>query len=337
METANTEACPSTHSLTPWWMGNARLINFSGQLLGAHLAHAGLIMFWAGSTTIAEVSHFDPKQAISAQQLVVIPHLATLGFGLGAGKTGIDPYPYFVIGVLHLVSSAVLAAGGLYHIFGGASILSQAGAQARKFHYEWDDPQKLGFILGQHLIVLGIAAWLFVLKAVFFGGIYDSLSNSVHRVNHPTLDPGIIFGYIIGRNHGVWNPLGLASVNTLEDIVGGHFWIGLLEILGGIWHIRKPPAPWARWLLLISADAILSYSLAGIAWMAFLSCFFVYNPIAFPPEFYGSDPASLATVQFLLGLLALGGHIWHASLARAQARARTKRWIQLLSYQDTGG
>ena len=29
-----------------WWSGNACLINVSGKLLGAHVAHAGLMVFW---------------------------------------------------------------------------------------------------------------------------------------------------------------------------------------------------------------------------------------------------------------------------------------------------
>ena len=45
-----------------WWAGNARLINLSGKLLGAHVAHAGLIVFWAGAIHLFEVAHFVPEK-----------------------------------------------------------------------------------------------------------------------------------------------------------------------------------------------------------------------------------------------------------------------------------
>ena len=45
-----------------WRAGNARLINLPGKLLGAHVAHAGLIVFWAGAMNLFEVALVFPRK-----------------------------------------------------------------------------------------------------------------------------------------------------------------------------------------------------------------------------------------------------------------------------------
>ncbi|MBW4619689.1 MAG: chlorophyll a/b binding light-harvesting protein [Cyanosarcina radialis HA8281-LM2] len=311
-----------------WWTGNARLTDLSGRLLGAHIAHAGLIVFWAGAMTLFEIGRFDPQQPMYQQGLILLPHLATLGLGVGNGGVVVDTYPYFVVGGLHLISSAVLGAGGLFHVFQGQQVLPEDRTWTGFFGYEWNDRDKISTILGIHLTLLGIGAWLLVWHAMFWGGLYDPHAGSVRFVTEPTLDPGRIFGYLFGLSGSE----GLASVNNLEDVVGGHMWVGSLCIVGGLWHAATKPLPWAQKALVWSGEAYLAYSLGAIAYMGILAAYFVFaNDTVYPEVFYGPvrilvNPDNtlslrgwLATSHVTLGFMFLVGHLWHAWRARAKA------------------
>jgi len=41
-----------------WWAGNTRLINLFGKLPEAHVAYAGLIVFWFETMNLFEVAYF---------------------------------------------------------------------------------------------------------------------------------------------------------------------------------------------------------------------------------------------------------------------------------------
>ncbi|MEM9136303.1 MAG: chlorophyll a/b binding light-harvesting protein, partial [Cyanobacteria bacterium P01_F01_bin.42] len=157
-------------SSIPWRAGNARLVNLSGQLLGAHVAHAGLIVLWAGLTTLFEVQILNPEEPLFSQGLILLPNLARLGYGLGEGGLVQSTQPYFAVGVIHLISSAFLGFGGVFHVFKGPQDLATT---SKFFGYQWSDRDKMTTILGIHLILLGLGAILFSVRAMFLGGIYD--------------------------------------------------------------------------------------------------------------------------------------------------------------------
>ncbi|MEM8638979.1 MAG: photosystem II reaction center protein CP43 [Cyanobacteria bacterium P01_G01_bin.54] len=297
-----------------WWAGNARLINLSGKLLGAHVAHAGLIVFWAGAMTIFEVAHFTADKPIYEQGCILIPHLATLGLGVGAGGEVVDTFPYFVVGVLHLISSAVLGLGGIYHAIRGPETLEE---YSDFFGYDWADKNQMTNIIGYHLILLGVGALLLVFKAMFFGGVYDTWApggGDVRVISNPTLNPAVIFGYLVNSPFGGegW----IVGVNNVEDIIGGHIWVGLICIGGGIWHILTKPFGWARRAFVWTGEAYLSYSLGALSLMGFVASFMVwFNNTAYPSEFYGPTNAEASQAQafvFLTRDQRLGANIGSA-------------------------
>ncbi|MBC6478990.1 MAG: chlorophyll a/b binding light-harvesting protein [Hormoscilla sp. GM7CHS1pb] len=311
-----------------WWAGNARLTNLSGRLLGAHVAQAALIVFWAGAFTLFELSQYNPTEPMYEQGLILLPHLASLGIGVGEGGQIVDTGPYFVIGVLHLISSAVLGAGGIYHALIGPEVLPQNDSFSGFFGYDWEDGDKMTSIIGIHLVLLGLGAWLLVAKAMFVGGLYDPNVEAVRVISQPTLNPLEIFGYLVGQKGAE----GMAAVNNLEDVVGGHIYVGLLLIGGGVWHLRTSPKIWALRVLYWSGEAYLSYSLGALAYMGFLAAYFItVNDTVYPTEFYGplglektaagfvTSRTWLATSHFVLAILFLFGHIWHAVRVRSRA------------------
>ncbi|XP_057720209.1 photosystem II CP43 reaction center protein-like [Arachis stenosperma] len=261
-----------------------------------------------------EVAHFVPEKPMYEQGLILLPHLATLGWGVGPGGEVIDTFPYFVSGVLHLISSAVLGFGGIYHALLGPETLEESFPF---FGYVWKDRNKMTTILGIHLILLGIGAFLLVFKALYFGGIYDTWApggGDVRKITNLTLSPSIIFGYLLKSPFGGegW----IVSVDDLEDIIGGHVWLGSICILGGIWHILTKPFAWARRALVWSGEAYLSYSLGALSVFGFIACCFVwFNNTAYPSEFYGPTGPEASQAQaftFLVRDQRLGANVGSA-------------------------
>lgn len=319
-------ATESINTQIPWRAGNARLVDLSGRLLGAHVAHAGLIVLWAGAITLFELNRLDPSLPMYEQGLILLPNLARLGIGVGEGGAIVDTYPYFLIGALHLISSAFLGAGGLFHALLGPEKLENTFSF---FGYRWDDTNKMTDILGIHLTLLGVGAFLLVAKAMYFGGLYDPVVHNVRTIANPTLSPLTVFGYLFGTEGRFW----IAGVDNLETVVGGHIWVGAILIFGGIWHIATKPLPWTKNLFVWSGEAYLSYSIGAVSLMAFVATLFVsVNSLVFPTEFFGptlglafdrfpvfvspdgmtTNRVWLANAHFWLGFFFLQGHIFHA-------------------------
>lgn len=282
-------------------------------------------MFWAGAFTLWELARYDPSLPMGHQSLILLPHLANLGMGLGEGGVIVDTSNYIEFSAFHLISSAVLAAGGLLHTVLLPSDLGQGEGRTKKFDFQWDDPRKLTFILGHHLIFLGLACIAFVDYAKHHG-IWDTSIGAVR-----TVDATINFG-------NIWNyQATFLNISSLEDVMAGHAFLAFFLTIGGLWHIITKPFGIFDKISNYSGEAILSYSLAGIALMAFVTSFWCsVNTTIYPVEFFGeplklsfdiapyftdtvvlADKAHtarawLSNSHFYLGFFFLQGHLWHS-------------------------
>jgi len=283
-----------------WWSGNARFIELSGKFVGAHVAHAALIMFWSGSMTCFELSHFVTEKPLYEQGFILLPHLATLAFSVGPGGEITDVYSYFVIGVLHLISSGVLGIGGIYHAIFGPSRLEET-TYGLVFGFQWQDRFRITAILGAHVGTLGFAALLFFVKAVYYGGLYDTWASGggdvrLMKDTCVTYNPYVLGRYLVRAPFGSegW----IVSINNMEDLVGGHYWVGIYLIIGGVWHIQTRPFGIIVRGFTWSGEAYLSYSLSALASCGFIAATYSwYNNTAYPSEFYGPTGPEASQAQ----------------------------------------
>ena len=322
-----------------WWAANSVVTNRSGRFIASHIGHTGLICFAAGGSTLWELARYNPEIPMGHQSSLFLAHLASIGIGFdeagvwtGAGVA--------TIAIFHLIFSMVYGGGGLLHgVLFDEKVEDSEVLQAKKFKLEWINPDNQTFIRGHHLIFMGVACAWFVEWARIHG-IYDPALGAVRQVNY-NLDLSMIWQ----------RQFDFITIDSLEDVMGGHAFLAFAEITGGAFHIIAGSTPWedkrlGEWSKfkgaeLLSAEAVLSWSLAGIGWMAIVAAFWcASNTTVYPEAWYGeplqfkfvvspfwvdtgdlsdatafwghSTRAALTNVHYYLGFFFLQGHFWHA-------------------------
>ena len=337
-----------------WYAGNTGVTNRSGRFIASHIGHTGLICFGAGANTLFELARYNPALPMGEQGMVSLPHLAT--YGLGGCENGIltDPYTITVVAVFHLIFSAVYAGGAMLHSFRYKEKLGDypQGSRPRKFEFSWDDPDRLTSILGHHLLFLALGNVQFVEWAKYHG-IYDPAIGAVRQVQY-NLDLQMIWNHQID-----W-----LSISSLEDVMGGHAFLAFFMSAGAIWHIfSKPFGEFTEFKGkgLLSAEFVLSTSLAGASYIAFVAAFWAsMNTTIYPADLYGdvlklqldfapyfadtdtslvgdihSARAWLSNFHYYLGFFYLQGHLWHGLRAMGFDFKRVEKLFDTFERKET--
>jgi len=295
-----------------------------------------LIAFAAGASTIWEMTRFDPSIPMGHQSSIFLSHLASIGIGFD--QAGVWTGENVIsVAVVHLIASMVYAGGALAHslLFDG-DLASGPIPTTPKFKLEWNNPDNQTFILGHHLLFFGIANIWFVEWARIHG-IYDPAIEAVRQVD-----------YNLNLN-AIWNhQFDFLAIDSLEDVMGGHAFLAFAQIAGGAHHIATKMGSGLlgeytnfKGKRVLSAEGILSFSLAGIGWMAIVAAFWcATNTTVYPEAWYGeplalkfgispywidtadvsdcnsffghTTRAALTNVHYYFGFFFIQGHLWHA-------------------------
>ena len=90
----------------------------------------------------------------------------------------------------------------------------------------------------------------------------------------------------------------------MEDLLGGHFWLGVVYLLGSVWHISTRFFKFIFRGFSWAGEAYLSYSLSSVSLLGFIASIFSwYNNTVYFSEFYGPTGPEASQAQSFTSLV----------------------------------
>ena len=110
------------------------------------------------------------------------------------------------------------------------------------------------------------------------------------------LNPLVVFRYLARPPSA---PEGwIIAVNSLEDLVGGHFQLWFYLLGAGLWHVQSVPIAVVVMGYTWSGEAYLSYSLTALAFTGLIAATFSwYNNTAYPSKYFGPTAGEASQSQ----------------------------------------
>ena len=174
------------------------------------------------------------------------------------------------------------------------------------------------------------------------GGLYDTWAcgcgdmRLIERVELG-LNPYLLAQYLLRAPFGSsgW----IISINNMEDLIGGHYWVSFYLILGSCWHIQtraltittraftwSAEASQAQSFTFLIRDCKLGIKITSSEGPTALGKYLMRSPTSvggvateINSVNYVSPRSWLKIISLVLSILHLVGHWWHGARARASA------------------